>query len=253
VEGTLFEPQSGFTASEARTALGLGVDSAEVDGALSSSRVSESDIVDGLYDGAVIETLIVNWRAPVQFAAIQQSTVARLTRRDNGFVAEMEGPGRALDFVRGRYIHRHCAAELGDERCGVNLADGGFSGSGGVAALSGLDTVIVSGLGGFTQGWFANGVLTWTSGARAGQSERVIDFRHEAAGTILVIWPSVSSQPEPGDQFSIVAGCDKSFATCKAKFANSLNFRGFPHLLGNDSAYAYVTAEGEFDGGPLVP
>ena len=58
--------------------------------------------------------------------------------------------------------------------------------------------------------------------------------------------------PEPGDTFSVFAGCDKTFATCKAKFDNALNFRGFPHLPGNDAAYAYVVDGGRFDGGPLV-
>ena len=56
-----------------------------------------------------------------------------------------------------------------------------------------------------------------------------------------------------GDTFSVVAGCDKKFATCKAKFANALNFRGFPHLPGNDAAYGYVVDGGRFDGGPVVP
>ncbi len=51
----------------------------------------------------------------------------------------------------------------------------------------------------------------------------------------------------------LLAGCDKSFATCKAKFANALNFRGFPHLPGNDTAYSYVADGGNFDGGPVVP
>jgi uncharacterized phage protein (TIGR02218 family) len=253
VGGTLFEPEAGFTASEARSALGPGINSAEVDGALSSDRVSEADIADGVYDGATVETLVVNWRAPAQFSTLKRETVARITRRDGQFVAELEGPGRALDFVRGRTIQRHCQAELGDARCKVNLTAGAFTGGGEVVSLNGPDTVVVAGLDSFDQGWFANGVLTWTSGARSGQAERVIDFRHEAVGTILVIWPAVSTQPQPGDQFSVVAGCDKSFATCKAKFSNSLNFRGFPHLPGNDSAYAYVTADGEFDGGPLVP
>lgn len=253
VDGTLFEPEAGFSASEARSALGLGIDSAEVDGALSSDKITETDISDGLYDGAVVETLIVNWNEPAQFSAIGRATIARITRSDGRFVAELEGPGRALDFVRGRYIHRHCSAELGDERCGVNLGLSQFSGAGEVVSLSGTDTLVVTGIEGFVQGWFANGVLTWTTGARAGQTERVVDFRHDAAGTILIIWQAASVLPASGDQFTIVAGCDKRFATCKSKFGNSLNFRGFPHLPGNDSAYAYVTSDGEFDGGPLVP
>jgi hypothetical protein len=41
-----------------------------------------------------------------------------------------------------------------------------------------------------------------------------------------------------GDAFTVTAGCDKHFATCQAKFANAVNFRGFPHMPGND----FVTA-----------
>ena len=234
VDGTLFEPEAGFSASEARSALGLGIDSAEVDGALSSDKITETDISDGLYDGAVVETLIVNWNEPAQFSAIGRATIARITRSDGRFVAELEGPGRALDFVRGRYIHRHCSAELGDERCGVNLGLSQFSGAGEVVSLSGTDTLVVTGIEAFAQGWFANGVLTWTTGVRAGRTERVVDFRHDAAGTILIIWHAASVLPTPGDQFTIVTGCDKRFATCKSKFGNSLNFRGFPHLPSED-------------------
>lgn len=42
-----------------------------------------------------------------------------------------------------------------------------------------------------------------------------------------------------GDRFRVVAGCDKSADTCRAKFANFLNFRGFPHLPGDDWVTAY--------------
>ena len=58
---------------------------------------------------------------------------------------------------------------------------------------------------------------------------------------------------EVGDTFQLLPGCDKSFEQCKAKFDNSANFRGFPHLPGNDAAYNYADGKGNFDGGPLVP
>jgi uncharacterized phage protein (TIGR02218 family) len=62
-----------------------------------------------------------------------------------------------------------------------------------------------------------------------------------------------SGLPEAGDAVVVTAGCDKSFSTCKAKFGNGLNFRGFPHLPGNDRAYEYVSEGAVFDGGALVP
>ena len=62
--------------------------------------------------------------------------------------------------------------------------------------------------------------------------------------------PSPSS---PGDAFTVTAGCDKHLATCKAKFANAVNFRGFPHIPGNDYVIAFASpGDPANDGGKLV-
>src|SRR3712207_7264503 len=47
----------------------------------------------------------------------------------------------------------------------------------------------------------------------------------------------------PGDAFTLSAGCDKSFSTCRDRFANSVNFRGFPHMPGNDFALSYPSSD----------
>ena len=55
----------------------------------------------------------------------------------------------------------------------------------------------------------------------------------------------------PGDGFTVTAGCDKRFSTCKAKFGNGLNFQGFPHIPGSDFSYGYADGETVHDGSPL--
>ena len=45
------------------------------------------------------------------------------------------------------------------------------------------------------------------------------------------------------------AGCDKAFATCRDRFANTLNFRGFPYMIGNDVLQAGPAGETRRDGG----
>ena len=253
VDGLAFEPETGLSASEARDSLGLAVDTVDVEGALSSQRIRDEDIAAGLYDGARVETLLVNWRQPADFAVIRTATIGKITRADDRFVAELESLVTALDQPNSRYVTRSCDAELGDARCGFLLDQPGFTAIGTVTAIGASDTLAVTGLDAQQAGWFSSGALTWTSGARGGRSERVIAHRRQGTTTSLVLLPSVGPAVAPGDVFSIVAGCDKSFATCKAKFANALNFRGFPHLPGNDSAYSYVTDGGVFDGGPVVP
>lgn len=253
VDHANFEPESGFTASEARDTLGLSVDTVDVEGALSSDRISDADIATGLYDGATVETLLVNWRSPEQFAVIRSATIGKIVRRDDAFVAELESRTRALDQPNGRYVTRLCDAELGDARCTVLLAQADFSGAGAVVTVGPSDTFAVSGLDAFAAGWFSNGILTWTGGTRIGRSDRVADHRLENEAAVLRMSSPLGPPITSGDTFTIVAGCDKSFATCKAKFSNPLNFRGFPHLPGNDAAYGYVADGGNFDGGPVVP
>jgi uncharacterized phage protein (TIGR02218 family) len=253
VDGIRFEPETGFSASEARDTLGLAVDTVDVEGALSSESIRDEDIAAGLYDGAKVETLLVNWQRPQEFARLRTATIGKITRSDQRFIAELESLTHSLDQPKGRYVGRACDAELGDGRCGFLLNRPGFTGAGAVSAVEEAGVITVSGLGGFEPGWFSHGTLVWTTGARAGRSERIVDHRLGVGGMVIALQPPVGPNIGAGDAFSIYAGCDKSFATCKAKFSNALNFRGFPHLPGNDAAYSYVVEGGRFDGGPVVP
>lgn len=254
VDGCSFEPQTGFTASEARDTLGFSADTVDIEGALTSEAITDSDIAAGLYDGAKVETFLVNWRQPEQFARIRVATIGKILRRDGSFVAELQSLTHTLDQQNARYVTRLCDAELGDERCTVALNQPAFSATGVVVAAGRpADAIIVSGLEGFASGWFSHGVLTWRDGARSGRTERVTDHRADRDSISITLQRSVGPDIAPGDTFAIVAGCDKTFASCKAKFSNGLNFRGFPHLPGNDAAYGYATESVVFDGGPIVP
>lgn len=243
--GTLFEPQSGFSQSEAQSSLGLAVDTAEIEGALSSSRLSEQDVDAGLFDGAKVETFRADWRDPDSARLIRVSAIGKIIRRDGALVAELESLTRNLDRPAGRYLRRSCDAELGDRRCGVQLSMAAMSASGTVASWQGNATYAVTGLDGFSDGWFAAGILTAN-----GVSTRVTAHRRATAGVLISLDEHRSLAA--GAPFTILAGCDKSFATCGSKFANTVNFRGFPHLPGNDAAYGYVNDDGIFDGGAIV-
>jgi uncharacterized phage protein (TIGR02218 family) len=47
-------------------------------------------------------------------------------------------------------------------------------------------------------------------------------------------WQARAKEVGVGGAFTVTAGCDKHFKTCKAKFDNSVDFRGFPHVAGID-------------------
>jgi len=48
------------------------------------------------------------------------------------------------------------------------------------------------------------------------------------------LWQRAPQAIAVGDTFRVTAGCDKTHAACRDRFKNILNFRGFPHMPGND-------------------
>ena len=79
-------------------------------------------------------------------------------------------------------------------------------------------------------GWFVRGRLVWSAG---GEGE-VSAHRLQASDVVLELLEEPPTLPSVGAAFTVYAGCDKRAATCRAKFANTANFRGFPHMPGND-------------------
>src|SRR5208282_842282 len=83
---------------------------------------------------------------------------------------------------------------------------------------------------GATSGYFDNGVVTWLTGNNAGLSMEVQSY---VPGQVILFQP-MPYLIQVGDTYTISAGCDYSFATCKARFNNVLNFRGEPYVPGVD-------------------
>jgi uncharacterized phage protein (TIGR02218 family) len=246
-----FEPESGFSASELRGDSSLGVDSQDAEGVLSSERIAEADIIDGLWDDAEIEVWRVNWQDVEQRLLMRLGSIGEIRRGRLAFTAEMRSLAHFLDQSVGRTFQYSCDCALGDGRCGVDLSASAFRGAGSVAGIIRDRAFIATGLDGYSDGWFSRGYLQWSSGGNNGRAAEVI--RHELADGIvsLVLLEKPVHAIAEGDAFAIFAGCDKSIAMCNARFANSVNFRGFPHIPGQDTVLRYGKSSKVNDGSPL--
>ncbi|MGX1005360.1 putative phage protein (TIGR02218 family) [Roseovarius sp. MBR-38] len=240
-EGITFEPESGFAASEIRAGSDLAVDAQDAEGVLSSERITETDILDGRWDNAQVELWRVNWADTNQRVLLRRGAVGQIRRGRMAFVAEVRSLAHVLGQTVGRTFQAGCDAELGDARCGIDLENAVYKGTGVVTELLRDRAFRASGLAGFEGGWFAAGTLTWTSGANAGRIAEVLG--HDLAGslaTLTLLEAPVRAIAE-GDSFIARAGCDKRIATCTDKFANTVNFRGFPHIPGQDAVLRYAS------------
>ncbi len=111
----------------------------------------------------------------------------------------------------------------------------------------------MSGLDSFAGGWFRDGLVTWTGGGNAGRQSEVKAHHVDASGVEIELRQLLPHAVTISDAFDIVAGCDKQFSTCRSKFANSVNFRGFPHMPGNDFVVRYPNSNDiNNDGGSLT-
>jgi uncharacterized phage protein (TIGR02218 family) len=244
-----YEASSGFTASEVQSTLGLAVDNLTVMGALNSDTINEDDLAAGIYDDASIEIWRVNWQAADQRVLMRKGNLGQVSRGKSAFQAEVRGLAHKLNQSVGRAYGYSCDADLGDARCTIDLTDPAFSGAGVVVSATDNRRFTVSGFDGFADTWFSGGKLTWTSGANAGRAMEI--KRHGVVGSAvsMELWQAMSDAVTAGDAFTVTAGCDKQFSTCKAKFDNAINFRGFPYMPGNDAVVSTPSANQTLDGG----
>jgi uncharacterized phage protein (TIGR02218 family) len=194
----------------------------------------------------------VDWERPELRVLLFRGTFGEIRRADGAFEVELRGLAEALNAPVGRSVMRTCDRALGDGKCRFDLGRAGFSGEGEVVAGSVGAGLVATGLASFADGWFTHGVVTWLTGGNAGETGAVQGDRPEASGLRrLMLWQAPGRPVAAGDRFRVVAGCDKRAETCRAKFDNFLNFRGFPHIPGDDWVTAYPKDGANHDGASL--
>src|SRR5690606_12720976 len=221
---------------------GLSVDSASIVGALSSEAITEADIARGLWDGARIDIYRVDWTAPDERVHLFAGRIGEVRRGAQAFEAELRGLQGALNVPVGRVFSRFCDADLGDTRCGVDLETAELRGTGEIIEVLSTHAFKASGLEAYADAWFPRGRVVWAD-------ETTSEIAAHRAGDDGVIIELLDRAPLALDAaFTIYAGCDKRIETCRAKFANVVNFRGFPHMPGNDALQAGPAAGERLDG-----
>ncbi len=232
-DGIAFRPDHGMSARALVQATGLSVDNSEVEGALSDATITEADILAGRWDAAEVRMWEVDWTDPARRRVVFAGSLGEVSRSQGAFRAELRGLAEPLNEARGRVFHPRCSARFGDGRCGVDPA--AFAVEREVQAVEDGRVLRFAGFADVAPGWFGRGRLLVLSGAAEGLGAAIRnDLPLPGDGREIELWKAIGIVPATGDRIRLVAGCDKRAETCRQKFGNFLNFRGFPHLPSED-------------------
>lgn len=230
INNITYEASSGFEPTAVDTTNDMATDNLDVTGMLDSERIKATDISNGRFDFAEVEIFLCNWaKVTDPVLILRRGTIGRISHGKNGFQAEVRGLLEAFQQAAGLAYQKQCRAQFGDSQCGLNKAAYTFTGS--VTSIS-QDGSFSTNL---TQedDYFSYGVIRFD---RTGEEMEVKKYSQTGGGISLFL--PVSSFAV-GDTFSVSAGCDGNFSTCKTRFSNVFNFRGEPFIPGNDLMASY--------------
>lgn len=247
-----FRASTGVTAKALQQSTGLSVDNSEAIGALTSEALSEADILAGRFDGAGVQVWLVNWADVSARKLLFRGSLGEIERTGGGFRAELRGLAETLNQPQGLVYQRTCSAVLGDSRCRFDLSSLGYSDERPAETVLDRRQFQFAGFTGFDDRWFEGGRFVVLTGAAAGLIGVVKNDRLSADGRSIELWQSLGADIAAGDIVRVEAGCDKRADTCRLKFNNFLNFRGFPDIPGEDWLMSYPTRAGLNDGGSLM-
>lgn len=230
-----FRPDHGMSARALVQGSGLSVDNSEAEGALSDDAITERDLLAGLWDAAELKMWEVDWSDPAQRRLVFAGSLGEVSRSRGAFRAELRGLSEPLNAPQGRVYHPRCSARLGDGACGVDLSGPGLQTERAVEGCEEGRLFRFAGFPAFDKAWFERGVLLVLDGEAGGLRGTVKnDIALPGGGREVELWQGLGIVPKPGDRVRLTAGCDKRSVTCRLKFDNYLNFRGFPHLPSED-------------------
>lgn len=232
-EGAVHQPQPGMAPAAVTRKLGLEPQSAEVAGALSSEALAVEDLSLGRWDGARASLTAVDWQDavadPIQLLS---GEIGNVSIDGESFSADLDGAAARLEGPVCPATSAECRAELGDKECRVDLAGRTIV----AHVVSSSDGALT--LDQAVDDHFVLGRLKYMGGANCGLSTVILS----AAGTIVTLRDLPRAAVENGCRIELREGCDKRLATCVERFANAINFRGEPHLPGNDLLTRYPGA-----------
>ena len=227
IDGQLYEASVSYVPTTVGSTANLSVNNADTEGFLSVTGLERADIVAGLLDYAALDFFIYDYDNEVKVRDLDTGWLGEVTTSSEKYTAEFRSKTQLMQQTIGRTYGAECDAVLGDARCGVTLAS--FTTTGTITSIT-SNSVFTDSANVEADDVFNYGLLTFTSGLNNGLSEEIKDFGSGQFTTQLPFPFTIAVT----DSYSVYQGCNKTKATCRDKFSNVINFRGFDYIPGRD-------------------
>lgn len=237
--GIEFSPCGSLEGSAMEISATLGeVGDQELTGLITDDRMTAADLAGGVYQGARVEVWLYPWsdaggEIPVKLG---DSVVASVSQGETQYIVQTRSQGELLSEVALlETVTPTCRYIFGDARCTVDLVplqhDGAVTGivlpSTRINASARVfnDSAVTD-----ADGYYDGGKIVWLTGANAGQSSEIKSYEANQ----FIVWDPFLNPIQIGDTYRATPGCNLSKSDCKDRWANYVNFGGFPDIPGVD-------------------
>lgn len=232
-EGVAYKASLGFV----RSAFGASIDSAgssqEIQGFLDEFGITAEALRAGVYDFAELRVFKLNWRNTAQGSMrLGRTRFGPVSIQDGMFVVTLMNMVSQLNqrAVTQAYAP-DCRTDLGSSRCRKDLTD--FTDTGEVTSVASRKAFTGTLSTARATDFHSEGRIRFDTGANAGRPW--LDVLLYASPDSFTLFLDSPYPIAIADQYTIVAGCDRTKPTCIAKFDNLVNFQAEDFLAGVDS------------------
>ena len=206
----------------------------ELTSVINSDFITEEDLLTDKYQDASIEMFIYDWSLGTKIRTLFTGSFGDISIEHgiNGasrFIMQARSDRYNFSKKMSKVTTQTCRLKFGEQglgKCNFNLNN--VTNNYQVLTVDINDSSFTANSN-RPSGFFNKGIVRFTSGRLKNLAREVLSFD----GTKFTFATPFPVLPQIGDDFTAIAGCDRTMTACKA-YNNFINFGGQPFIPGND-------------------
>lgn len=230
IDNIVYNSSCGFDGDNEKFYSDLTSGESNIIGFIENNNINIDEVLSGKFDNADIEIFFINTET-FEKIYITKGYIKSINIIDGKILINISNILDILDKNIGEVYSPMCRAGFCDKKCSLNIDN--FSFNGVVVEVKSDTEFLCSGedITNKEKNYFKYGVVYFENN----QSMEV----KQSFNNNIILSSRLNYNINVGDNFKIVAGCDKTFNTCCNVFNNAINFRGEPFISTTTKMYKF--------------